>query len=150
MPKTEYSLNNIVIAIENEKVIGILLYFENDCKLPEAVNKHINVNKEQAEDFDGVIQEYFAPLLSKIENTSIYINNLCVDIEARRQGVAGKLVDYLKQTFPDRKIILDCLEENTTAVNFYLKFGFKITEHFLGFTGKEQEEIGCIKLEYRR
>jgi len=143
-----FSYKNIIFAGENDNAIGLLLYFEKNCELPKKVDNYIKVTKKQAENFESVIQEYFTPLLSKIEDNSIYINNLCVDKDNRRRGVAGKLIDHLLQTFPDKKIVLDCLEENTAAINFYLKFGFKITEHFLGFSGTQEEQINCLKLEY--
>jgi len=143
-----FSYENIITACENNKTIGLLLCFEKDGKLPEVVSNYLNINKKQAADFDNVIQEYFKPLLSKIDDGCLYINNLCVNIENRRQGVATRLVDYLIKTFPNKKIVLDCLEENADAVNFYLKMGFKMIDRFLGYAGKQQEQINCIKLEY--
>lgn len=144
---TIFSYKNIFAANETEKTIGLLLYFAKGCKLPEAIDKYHKINKDQAADFDYVIHEYFAQVLSKIDGDCLYINNLCVDKENRRRGIAAKLINHLMQTYPNKKIVLDCLEENTAAVELYIKSGYKITEHFLGFTGKQKEQIKCIKLE---
>jgi len=144
---TIFSYKNIIIACENYKTIGLLLYIDKNSKLPETIENIIGVNKKQSTDFDNVMEEYFKPLLSKINDDYLYINNLCVNIEKRRCGIAGKLINHLLQTFTNKKIVLDCLEENTAAIEFYLKWGFKITDRFLGFAGNKQEPISCLKLE---
>jgi ribosomal protein S18 acetylase RimI-like enzyme len=143
-----FSYRNIIAANENGKTLGLLLYFGKGCKLPQAVDKYLKISEEQQADFDYVIHNYFTLVLSKIDEGCLYINNLCVDKENRRHGIAANLIDHLTHINPDKKIILDCLEENTAAINLYIKLGYKITDHFLGFAGKQEGQINCIKLEY--
>lgn len=143
-----FSYKNIIIASENRKTIGILLYLTNKSKIPDSIDNYIDITKEQTSNFNYVIHDYFTPLLSKIKDDCIYINNLCVDKNNRRQGVAEKLINYLLKMYPEKNIVLDCLEDNIAAVNFYQKCGFLITERFLGFAGKLEEQVKCIKLEY--
>ena len=143
-----FSYKNMLLAEDNGKTIGLLLYFEKIVKLPQTIEHYMEIDKEKAEDFNNVIQEYFTPLLSKIDKDCIYINNLCVDTKNRKRGIGAKLIEYLIKIFSERKITLDCLEDNTAAVNFYLKSGFKIIERFGGYAGKQEGQINCIKLEY--
>lgn len=143
-----FSYRNIIIATENGKTIGLLLYFRNDGKLPEAIDKCVTMNEGQLINYNYVINKYFAPLVSKINNNCLYINNLCVEKERRQCGVATMLVNHLKETFPDEMLILDCLEENISAVNLYEKTGFKKTDRFFGFSGNQEEQVACLKFEF--
>jgi len=124
-----------------------LLYFENDGKLPETIDLYLPGNREQAEDFNSVIHNYFMPLLSKIDENCVYVNNLCVDINNRRCGIAKQLICNLTQLFPDKKIVLDCLEDNTKAMQFYKKLNFVITEHFRGYSGNQKEKVDCVRFK---
>jgi ribosomal protein S18 acetylase RimI-like enzyme len=142
-----FSYKNIIIASENEKIVGLLLYFDKDEKLPEVIDQYVQLNKGQSVNFDNVIKEYFGQLLSRMNRDSVYINNLCVDKKNRRRGIAAKLIHFLLEYFPNKKIVLDCLEENIEAVNFYNKLDFKITGCFPGFGGNQEKQVNCLQFE---
>lgn len=54
----------------------------------------------------------------------IDLNKMGVAINYRNQGVGKKLMDQVKTL--NSPIRLDVVKENTSAINFYLKNGFKI------------------------
>jgi len=142
-----FSYNNILIACDDGTVVGMLLYIDKDSKLPNTTGSYLEVTDKQAMGFDSVISDYFLPLLSKIGEGCIYINNICVSEKARRRGISEKLIAYLSQVCSDKTIVLDCLEENTAAVRLYRKLEFKETERFLGFSGKQESPVSCIRFE---
>ena len=146
-----FSYKNIITAEEKGKTIGLLLYFGEKAKLPDLAANSIIPGKEHLKDFNFSIPEFFAPLLSEIKQNQIHINNLCVDSENRKRGIATMLIDHAKKTFPDKKIILDCLEQNSAAVNFYKKSGFSIIEKFqVPAEDNKDEKINCIRFGYCR
>jgi len=142
-----FSYKNINVAKENGKVVGILLYLTNKSITPGPVENYSSITGDKSNKFNEVINCYFARLITAIEPNVIYINNLCVDKVFRRRGVAEKLVEHLADFYIGKKIILDCLEENTVAVKFYRKLNFEITEHFQGYSGDQNKKVNCVRFE---
>jgi len=60
------------------------------------------------------------------EKDLIHINSFCVDESHRKKGCGAKLINKIKQY--GKKITLNVLETNTTAIRFYEKHGFKLVE----------------------
>ena len=135
-----FSYKNMIIACEDDKVVGLLLYLNNKAKLPG----------KQHDSFDLVISDYFSDLIKKIDGNHIYINNLCVDKDYRGIGIGTKLVNYLFRMLDSKNIFFDCLEDNIVAVNFYKKIGFDVTDRCPGFAGNETEQVSCLKFEWKK
>lgn len=57
-----------------------------------------------------------------------HIEALFVDIPFQRQGVGGKLVDFVKNRCAGGKLTVTVYEENKKAVRFYLANGFVVTD----------------------
>ena len=60
---------------------------------------------------------------------SLYVVNLNVRPDCRRQGIGGKLLETAFCAFPEcHRLSLDVEKENTGAVALYKKLGFRITD----------------------
>lgn len=56
-----------------------------------------------------------------------YMRQLYVERKHRRKGIATKLLDWLyENVWTDRKVRLDVLAHNVSAVAFYKRYGFRI------------------------
>ena len=65
-------------------------------------------------------------ILYKDRGEYISISDFFTKPEVRGQGIGIKLMDYVTNSFKGKHIELRCLKDNTLALNFYLKYGFKI------------------------
>ena len=77
-------------------------------------------------------------------DTLFLVLYLAVSKEVRGQGYGGKILSYLKETHPDKTVVLHIepldesapnIEERKSRLNFYLKNGFINTGYFV-------EEVG--------
>lgn len=56
-----------------------------------------------------------------------YLRHLFVDRDYRRQGVATQLLDWMyARVWPDKKVRLDVLAHNQSAIAFYQRYGFEL------------------------
>ena len=56
-----------------------------------------------------------------------YLRHLYVDRGFRRQGIATQLLDWMyAHIWTDKRVRLDVLIHNKTAIAFYQKYGFEI------------------------
>ncbi len=62
----------------------------------------------------------------KNKNALCEINYLVVDEEYRRRGIAQKLFDYVLCNNSFESVSLEVRSNNDSAINFYLKNGFKV------------------------
>jgi ribosomal protein S18 acetylase RimI-like enzyme len=117
------------------------------------------VTKENSEDYKrnfylylkdlgllGAIRAYFLTFLDlpHLDENTIYLNNIAVDINNRRKGVASNMISFAEDLALNRKkykLRLWVAEKNSDAYNLYRKSGFKqlmfkssrVTEKYFGF-----------------
>lgn len=87
---------------------------------------------------DGVVNGYvFCDILTEGCGMTLYVDDLCVDPSARRQGIASKLMDRAKEYAKEkncRMIMLNVWEFNESALDFYEKYGFTTRTRHLELT----------------
>ena len=69
-----------------------------------------------------------------VQFQSLFIDDLCVDQDARGQGVGHKLFDYLRgeaRRLQCYELTLNVWEGNDSALRFYEKHGMKIQKREL-------------------
>ena len=98
-----YNLND-----ELDRDYSIVLGYEKDGKIVAFL--HINLIQDE-----------------------IDIINIVVDKEYRKQKIATKLLTYIINNYPNKKIILEVNEKNTNALKLYLKMGFKENSRRKGY-----------------
>lgn len=94
----------------------------------------------------GAVRAYFLTLLDMpaINKSTIYINNVAVDKDFRRKGIATAMLSYAEYIARSRgkdRLKLWVASDNKTAYMFYKKIGFyqlmfrssKVAEHYMGY-----------------
>lgn len=113
------------------------------------LSKLVEVSKEDYEDFvfiqnhkhrtfafeqDGMIVSCITVLIeSKLAGNVLHIEDVVTDSKYQGQGIASKLIDYVKDYAIKEKcykIILDCSDTNET---FYNKLGFYTAGNYMRF-----------------
>ena len=90
----------IYVACDNKKVLGYLFCQTRIQKYPNLIKR----------------------------NKTLYIDDLCVDKNYRRQGIGKRLIEFIideanKNNYDD--IALNCWPDNKAACKYYEKMGFK-------------------------
>ncbi|MBN1305795.1 MAG: GNAT family N-acetyltransferase [Anaerolineales bacterium] len=73
-----------------------------------------------------VDEEIAAYCLYRDDETHYYLRQLYIDRPYRRQGIATHLLDWMyANIWIDKRVRLDVLANNNTAIAFYEHYGFK-------------------------
>lgn len=75
----------------------------------------------------SVLGYIFCDIIKEGNGLTLYIDDLCVDPEARRCGIATALMDYACAYGKEkgcRRLMLNVWEFNRSALDFYKKYGF--------------------------
>ena len=117
------------------------------------------VTKESSEDYNrnfytylkyldpiGAVRAYFLTFLDmpRLDENTIYLDNIAVDINNRRRGVATNMISFVEDFALNRrkyKLRLWVAQKNSDAYHLYRKSGFKhlmfrssrIAEKYFGF-----------------
>ena len=75
----------------------------------------------------------------------IHIRSLTVDPAFFRRGIGFKLLRFVDENFPARKITVETGNENYPAVDFYLNFGFKKNKVWMTDFGIEKVSFSLQK-----
>jgi ribosomal protein S18 acetylase RimI-like enzyme len=79
---------------------------------------------------DGEIAAY---CLYRDDGDHYYLRQLYVDRAYRRKGIGTQLLDWMyQQVWVDKKVRLEVLAHNQSAIAFYEQYGFK---------------VGCLSME---
>ena len=97
-----------------------------------------NLNDELKRDYSIVLGyekegKIVAFLHINLIQDEIDIINIVVAKEYRKQKIATKLLTYIINNYPNKKIILEVNEKNSNAYNLYLKMGFKENNRRKGY-----------------
>ena len=97
-----------------------------------------NLNDELNRDYSIVLGyekegKIVAFLHINLIQDEIDIINIVVAKEYRKQKIATKLLTYIINNYPNKKIILEVNEKNSNAYNLYLKMGFKENNRRKGY-----------------
>lgn len=80
-------------------------------------------------EFDGEVVGYvFCNVIKEGNGNTLYIDDLCVDPNARRMGIGRMLIDKTKEYASEKNcdfLMLNVWEFNENAVKFYEEYGFK-------------------------
>lgn len=108
------------------------------------------LTKEQLSNYPAMFNAYAFALLNEngqqigcgdfvddAENNEARLCRIVINPEYRSQGFGKILVDELvhkaKEILPSRKISLNVLSDNETAIHLYKKYGFQETELYFSF-----------------
>lgn len=128
---TIFNYKNCIVAIENKKIIGLILSVAKENKITDKLEslKKISFN------YRYVIEKYISKIYKLYKKDTIYIMCVCVLPEFRNHKVASKMMDFFIKKFKNREFLLDVLVDNTFAKKLYKNFGFVKIKRTLGFSG---------------
>ncbi len=133
---TLYNMDNIYVALVDDKIIGIMVIARSPIKIDVGAffEAFENAGATIDDNFERVLKEYFFPLEN--ESEGYYISNICIDEAYRGQGIGGEMLDSILPTLDSSlDVYLDCLEDNQIALSMYQNRGFEELFKFSGFTG---------------
>lgn len=141
-----FALNNLVVALDGEKVCGVLVGCNGNIwtkgtfkALYAKHNIPFLLSAQDAED------KYF--LYESEHEKGDYILCLCVAPEYRGKGIATEL---LKHYLKDKKAAsLECLANNFPAIKLYQSFGFEIAKSYLGYSAPSCPAVDVHRMEYK-
>ena len=94
----------------------------------------------------GAVRAYFLTFLDlpQLDGNTLYMDNIAVDIDSRRRGVATNMISFVEDLALNRgknKLCLWVAQKNSAAYHLYRKSGFKhlmfrssrIAEKYFGF-----------------
>ena len=122
---------NILVAKENDNILGIVVFLSSKNKYDYDYSKLISINRN----FKYTINNYILPVTKHIEDNLIYVSNVCVNLNKRRKHIGTNLLKTLIAENPGKNFELDVLAINGPAINLYTKMGFKIVDSKTGFNG---------------
>ena len=137
---TIYNYKNINAAFLNGEIVGIVVALRAPFKvsLSEMLKAFIDVEATIGERFLKVYNEYYK--LLEDEPEGIYIANVCVWKEYRRQGIARILLEQLLSD--DERYNLETVKANEAALRLYTGLGFEIEYEYLGFS-----DVPCYRMK---
>ncbi len=83
---------------------------------------------------DKIVGYVFCDIIEEGIGLTLYIDDLCVDPEFRKGGIGGALLDKAAEYGKEKKcrcMMLNVWEFNTSALNFYEKYGLKTRSRHL-------------------
>ncbi|MCH5158465.1 MAG: GNAT family N-acetyltransferase [Clostridiales bacterium] len=128
---TIYNAKNILVAALDDKVVGIVVAQKTPIKTNRKalVDSYTAAGIKPDERFETVYAEYYTPLGEEPEG--VYIANVCVDENYRRQGIARKMLESMLS--PEETYYLESVKDNLGAVKLYQSLGFAIEKEIPGF-----------------
>ena len=144
-----FNLNNIDVCVDSNtnEVLGIICSYKNDDNLDFDYTQ-----LEQHNDrYNFTIENYIKKVIDEIKKANYaYISNVCVHENARGLGIAGLMLNYIKEKYKKSLITsmqLDVLADNVSAINAYQKNDFQIaSEIFEGFSDPSIEKPDVVSM----
>lgn len=128
--KCNLNFENSIIADYENYILGIVCFVEDNYlnDMNEYKNNFEKLDLDITQHFEGVYENYWRKLINENLNGICYISNIAVDEKFQKLGIGSKLLNNLKDYTKKNVIALDVVKENTSAINAYIKNGFKIIE----------------------
>lgn len=143
-----FSHENIYCAFYDEKPVAII------CKNPNGAYKwnykewqelFYLAKIEIPNTFDDVAKHYFELMNEEQLKGYIYILAVCVSKEMRQKHVGTELLKRFIKLHPHDKVLLDTLEENNAGILLYKNAGFKVLNHYCGYSLVEPHPR-CVRM----
>ncbi len=122
------SIKNLIVAEYENYIVGMLCFIEDDYFDDRYAYKSAFTKLKIGlpEYFDEVFDVYWSKIIKENFKNSYYISNVAVDENYQNLGIGKRLLNYFKETHSDKPVGLDVVKDNESAINAYIKSGFKI------------------------
>ena len=132
-----FALNNLFLALDGERPIGILCAIK--CGKKATFLDNLLLTDGEKVRLAKANEGYFLPL---IEESAAFeghnVTNLCVDPAFRGKGVGEGLLRFYLESVKGDTVHLDVIAANGGAVRLYQRCGFVLDKEYNGFSGTEE------------
>lgn len=147
IPGSLFHYSNIVVAVNDNSVCGMLLYNEQGAEWDtERFYLLVNEFLEDKQKFEYASNTYFEEEAKRPEEDHIEIVAVCVAQEYRGRGIASKLLTAFIEMKANKTLELDVLSNNESAIRLYSRCGFQITAQYKGFSITEATRPDCYHM----
>ena len=138
-----FDLDNIVVAKYNKHIVGVCVnYSESIQWKTKELYKKIEKCLPKDNKFKKVSEEYFEKELN-VKEGEAYILALCVSKSFRGREISNLLLKNVLDIHMGKKVSLEVLASNTTAIELYKKYNFKTKSEQDGFSVEELDKPKC-------
>lgn len=142
-----FDYRRLIVATIDDQIKGILMYSEpgitwNQQKCNEAVQDCI----PSMRDFQYVSKNYFSEEVAISQANHVEIVACCVAPDARQQGLAKRMFQYIIAEKQGYTMSLDVLADNQAAIALYSKCGFAIANSYKGFSMPPDSPPDCYHM----
>ncbi|MBO4937132.1 MAG: GNAT family N-acetyltransferase [Clostridia bacterium] len=135
---------NIIVSIIDDKIVGILIYLTNDTDVGLNYDKYIMVNHR----FKYTITNYILHLKDFVKEDNVYISNVCIDEQYRKQGHGTALINFIKHKYPSKNLNVHCLKNNAPAIKLYSRACFRVKKRLKGFNAPYKLKPIIYEMQY--
>lgn len=131
-----FSINNIYVALEEEKIVALILWKKGSMNWNEGLFEENakKVGVQLPDTFELVCEKYFDSYCDESLEGIVSLINVCVLKEFRGKKIAKKMMEAFFLDNNEDKYELFCLEDNISALGLYSCCGFNITSRQRAFT----------------
>ena len=144
-----FNLKNIDVAVKKDsnEILGIICSHKNSDNLDFDYSQLEQYNER----YYFTINNYVKKVINEVKKADYaYISNVCVHENARGLGIAGKLIDHVKEKYKEQllsEIQLDVIVNNDSAVNAYHKNNFnEVGSTYSGFADPAEEKPVVVSM----
>ena len=145
---TMFHKNNLFLYMENERILGIILWhkgcllWSSDVIARIAQYSGIELNNGN---ITAVRDNYVNAEYAATESDVISLINICVDSSRRGQGIGRQMMEDFIASHTGDRMSLCVLADNYGAVKLYSLMGFEIVSECAGFS-LTPEKPDCFKM----
>lgn len=150
---TEHDASDILVAVQDDRLVGFLAYSENMSGLyKHMIKKHLVAFAwysflaflRKPKVFVRLIRAFLKPSESTRDEAYVELASIGVSPHAKNMGVGSELIRTLQQTVDFDRFDYISLEtdavDNEAANHFYVKNGFVLHRQFVTREGREMNE----------
>ena len=154
----KHSKSNILIAEDENGVVGFLAYSEQMSELYKYMIKHqlipfawysLGAFLRKPKVFMRLVRAFLKPGEAHREENYIELSSIGVHPDAKTNGIGSKLIDFLKQEVDFDFFEYIALEtdavDNDNVNKFYVKNGFELAREFTTHEGRKMNEYRFMK-----
>ena len=140
--ETIYSYDKCLVAIKDNKIIGLLVFATKENIKNNDYRKWINQSFESSH----VIKNYIISTEKEIKDNMACAICVCVNKAYRRQGIGSELFRAFAKMFKSYTLQLDVLQINTPALGLYKSMGLKVEKEYYGYNGYRMRKPLCYSM----
>ena len=143
-----FNYQSMYIAVDKKsnKIVGLVSVVEPSTNL----DYDYDDLRANSESYRFIIDNYVMKLIMEVKELGLpYISNVCVDPEYRGRKIGQLMFEKVIEEKKDfyRKLLLDVLANNPSAISVYKKAGFEITDSYMDIGYGPNNYVAAYSME---